>query len=156
MQLRLAKKDELEKVMKIYKSVLGGQFCVWNDLYPSMEEVGRDFKTDGLYVFFDADNIIGVVSVLAQNEMDDHKCWKLKGTEISRVVIDKNYHGKGYAKIMVGKTIDILKEKGCKSIHLSVAQINIPAYKTYIKLGFEQIDDCDMYGGHYYLMEKIL
>ncbi len=41
-----------------------------------------------------------------------------------------------------------------KSIHLSVAKSNIPAYKTYIKLGFKTVGEVEIYGGDYYLMEK--
>lgn len=76
--------------------------------------------------------------------------------EIARVVVDTRFQGKGIACEMVKQVENILKEKGCTAIHLLVACKNIPAYKTYLKAGFEVMGECDMYGNHFYACEKPL
>lgn len=76
--------------------------------------------------------------------------------EIARVVVNRRFRGKGIAYEMVKKLEYILKEEGCTAIHLLVACKNIPAYKTYMKAGFEVMGECDMYGNHFYACEKPL
>ena len=99
--------------------------------------------------------VIGSISIVPENEMDELDCWKNNNSkEIARVVVDKLYQGNGISLKMVNYIEEILKERGYKSIHLSVEKNNIPAYKTYVKAGFVLIGDADMYGNSYFLMEK--
>lgn len=159
MTLKHADYNDLEKIMQLYKSVIGTEFCAWNEYYPEYEELNHDFETENLYTLNENNTIIGAVSVVPENEMDNLDIWKINDKtvhEIARIVVDKKYQGKGNAYQMVSLIIEHLKENGCKSVHLSVADINIPAWKTYKKLGFEIVGEQDMYGGHYFLCEKIL
>ena len=103
----------------------------------------------------DGSKVIGAISIVTENELDGFDCWSCKDSkEIARVVIDKNYQGHGLSFEMVQRIETILKNKGYKAIHLSVVKTNIPAYKTYIKAGFNVVGEAKMYGNDYYLMEK--
>ena len=142
-------------MLSLYESAKNGAFCVWNDNYPSMIEIEHDLETMNLYVMTDGSKVIGAISVVPENELDGFDCWSWKdGKEIARVVIDKDYQGHGLSHQMVQSIESILRENGCKAIHLSVAKSNIPAYKTYIKAGFAVVGEAQMYGNDYYLMEK--
>lgn len=152
---RLAGQEDAGQVLSLYKSAQSGEFCVWNDDYPSITEIMQDLETKNLYVMTDGSKIIGAISVVPENELDGFDCWLCKtGREIARVVIDRAYQGRGLSFEMVHNIMSILREKDCKAVHLSVVKTNIPAYRTYIKAGFAVVGEAQMYGNDYYLMEK--
>lgn len=154
---RMAQQSDMEYVLSLYESVKSSAFCVWNDNYPTISEIQHDLETNNLYVTTDGSKVIGAISVMPENEMDDFACWSCKdGKEIARVVIDKAYQGHGLSFEMVQDIAPILQKHGCKAIHLSVVKTNVPAYKTYIKAGFAVVGEAQMYGNDYYLMEKTI
>ncbi len=158
MKLRLAKEFEKNIVLNLYNEVKKEKFCVWNDEYPTINEINEDFKTNNLFVYVTNDEIIGAISIVPINEMDDFNEWeyKEKACEIARIVIRKKHQGKSLAKEMVESIFPICIQKGFTSIHLSCQCDNIPANKTYQKLGFKQIGQKYMYKNMYYLLEKNL
>ena len=154
---RPAASEDAEPVLCLYQSAQKGEFCVWNDNYPSIHEIAHDLETKNLYVMTAHSKIIGAISVVPENELDGFDCWSCKdGKEIARVVIDKAYQGQGLSFEMVQSIASILRKNGCRAIHLSVVKSNIPAYKTYLKAGFSVVGEAQMYGNDYYLMEKVI
>ena len=157
MEFRLARPGDGEQVLALYESVKGDGFCVWNDSYPSGTEIAQDLETDNLYVLTEGSKIIGAISVVPENELDGFDCWSCKaGKEIARVVIHKAYQGRRLAFAMVQKVEAILRQRGQKSIRLSVVKSNLPAYHTYRKAGFSVVGEAQLYGNDYYLMDKLL
>lgn len=151
----LAKREDSKLVYKMYQSMVGLIDCTWNELYPTDFEIDEDLKTNSLYVLKKNNEIIGSISIIDKNELDECDCWKTKeAKEIARVVIKKEYQGIGYAKILVSNAIEVIKELGYKAVHLSVALINKKAQKLYEHFGFVIVGKEEMYGNTYYLMEK--
>lgn len=155
---RIAQKKESESIFALYQSVIGQPYCTWNEVYPGKTEMLHDLETYNLFLLEENDVIIGAASIVTENEMDGVPYWNVKknACEIARIVIHPSWQGKGYAKVLVSNILDILKCRNCSSVHLAVADKNIPAYKTYQKLGFITVGEIDMYGNHYYLCEKII
>jgi len=119
--------------------------------------VSTDIANGNLYVLADGTDIIGAISVISHNELEELAFWhQTSGAgEIARVVVSPaSYQGKGIAGILVEKIEKVLSETGCKAIHLLAAARNIPAYKLYLKAGFEVRSRCDMYGIAFYACEK--
>lgn len=159
MEFRRAREEELDDVLELYMSVISTEFCTWNEYYPGKEEIKMDYENNNLFVMMEGNQILGALSVISGNELDELEFWKVRDRavrEIARVVVNRRFRGKGIAYEMVKKIEDILKKEGCTAIHLLVACKNIPAYKTYMKAGFEVMGECDMYGNHYYACEKPL
>lgn len=158
LDFRLAHQEDAADILSLYKSAIGSAFCVWNDYYPSKAEIAHDLETANLYVLTSADEIIGALSVVPENEMDDFPCWSQadRAREIARVVISEAHRGKGLAYEMVQSITPILREAGCTSIHLSAVKSNIPACRTYQKAGFQTVGEAEMYGHSYFLMEKVI
>ncbi len=158
MIFRLARADECEKVLELYQEARENPFCVWNENYPTMLEIEHDFETENLYVLTENDTVIGALSIVPENEMDDFPAWKVTENvrELARVVIAKAYQGHGYAALMVQEILGELKENIYFAVHLSVVESNLPALKTYLKCGFTIVGEADMYGHHYFLLEKAL
>ena len=152
--LRPARADELERVLALYKSVLGTPFCVWSDQYPTRLELDHDFETDNLYVLVENDTVIGAVSVVPENELDHLSCWRVRDgsqVELARIVISLDCRGRGLAALMLGELISRINAP----IHISAAVTNTPALKTYAKLGFDIVGEADLFGGRYYLLERL-
>ncbi len=159
MNLRKAVQTDINIVADIYKSVIGMNYSVWTEDYPTIQNVVQDFRNGNLYVFEDNNIIIGACSVESESDFENSDFWKINdGTqcEISRIVIAPEYQGKGYARIMVGNFINVLAENGCKSVHLFVVKSNIPAVETYRSLDFDFSGKCSMFGHEYFAMEYIV
>lgn len=155
---RLAKKEELDNILKLYKNAREEEFCVWNDEYPSQFEIDQDFNSNNLYVAVLDDEIIGALSIVEERELDEYNHWLIKDNiiEMARVVVSKYHHGKNIAKYMVLCAIQICKERNIKSIHIACQNENIPAIKTYKKVGFIFHGEYNIFGHNYYMCEFIL
>ena len=153
-----ANKSDLDGVYALYQAAIGGEFCTWDEEYPGWEQIRRDFAGGGLYVLRDGETLAGALSVLPENEMDGFDCWAIRqgAQEIGRITVAQAYRGHGLAGRMVGEAMDRLQALGRSAIHLSTPTINLPAQKTYAKLGFTVVGEREMYGGKFFLLEKIL
>ena len=59
MEIRKAKIEEAEEILKIYKSLIGYEGCLWDEYYPNIEIVNNDIKNETLYVALIDDEIVG-------------------------------------------------------------------------------------------------
>lgn len=156
MIFRLAKENEKEIVLNLYKTVLGEENCVWDECYPSYLEVEEDYKANNLFVLEENNEIIAAISIVSKNEMDNFNEWKYTNnvSEIARVIVRKDKRGQNLSIIMLDNISEILINRGKNVIHLAVAIKNKAAVKNYIKYGFEIIAKKFMYNNEYYLCEK--
>lgn len=156
--LRNALPTEGDAVLSLYRSVLGEEFCVWNEYYPSRLEIDADLASEGLFVLCQGERILGAVSLVPENELDDCPGWTVTegAREIARVVIAGDARGRGLGGAMVSLLLERLRQNGVPAVHLSAAVKNIPALRTYEKLGFRTAGRAALYGGDYFLLEKDL
>ena len=159
LKFRLAESSEKSAIFELYNSVKGTEFCAWDESYPGIAEIENDFNSKSLYVLIQGDMLVGALSVVPQNELDDFDCWDIndgRQKEIARIVIAPNHRGKGYARIMINEITDILSNSLCSAIHLSASAENLPALSNYKKLGFSIKSKVHIYDGEYYLLERII
>lgn len=157
MEFRNAAAGELPQVAALYHAAIGTPGCTWNEHYPGAFELEHDFSANNLYVLAEGETVIGAVSVVSPNELDDACAWNVTNArEIARVVISHKYAGRGLAIQMLSWLFEKLRRDGCDAIHISVACCNTAAINTYKKLGFAFLRQTERYGGHYYLCEKCL
>lgn len=157
--LALANEQDSLVVEQLYNKAKKQPFCVWDKNYPTIDNIKYDISKQCLFVLKLNTKIIGAVSVVFDKELDCFDCFKEKGphvAEIGRITIDSDFSGNGYAALMLQKLMTDLKKFGYNTVHLSVAKCNIPAYKTYIKLGFFIVGQAPLYNGEYFLLEKTL
>lgn len=157
MVFRKAKREDLEKVFQLYRSVVGTPCCVWDDDYPGWIDINEDHENGTLYVMEEDAAILGSISIVVHNELDELTFWKEKeARELARVAVAPGQQGKGIAQRMVLEITSILKAQGVPSIHLLVAKANPPAQSVYRKCGFQFLGSCFMFGHDYIGCEKIL
>lgn len=158
MELSHARNTDIDYVRAMYRSMIGHPGCTWNELYPDEETLNNDIQNDCLYVLIHNERTIGAISVVPYNELNELTCWQEYDnvSEIARVVIADDYQGHGYAKLMVSLLMDMLKNDGCKAVHLLVSVGNPAAISTYKATGFVHRGESFMYGNNYYAYELIL
>lgn len=157
MIFRIANFDDLPQIANLYRAAIGTPGCTWNENYPSAFDLEHDFAAGNLYVLSEGETVVGAVSVVSPNELDDAYAWEVQNAkEIARVVISRNHAGCGLAVQMLSQLFGKLKQEGCDAIHLSVACRNNAANKTYQRLGFFFLGQADLYGNRFYLCERKL
>ena len=157
MIFRKAEQQNLKAVYNLYASLVGSPFCVWDDQYPGWVDINEDFENGTLYVMAQGNAILGAISIVVHNELDQLPFWTVANArEIARVAVSPQHQGKGIAKKMVEEITGILRCQGVKAIHLLVAEENPPAQRVYCKCGFQFLGTCFMFGHDYIGCEKIL
>ena len=159
MNLRNATEQDLPAVFALYTEAIGREGCVWDAEYPGDHFLRSDLEAGDLYVLTEDDTVIGAVSLEQEREYDGLAPFVLNDDserEIARVVIAKSHAGRGLAAKMLQLLFAHLKEIGVRGIRLSVASCNAAAMGTYRKLGFTFLNRAQLYGGDYWLCEKLL
>lgn len=158
MVFRKAQMGEAEHIAVLYKAVIGTPFCTWNESYPGETEIMGDLSAGSLYVLEEDQELIGAISIVPQNEIDDFDCWKVSENtrEFARVVLRPDQQRKGLSICLVEGIIQELQKQNAAAIHIAVSKGNIPTRKLYEKIGFDFCGEADMYGHSFFLCEKIL
>lgn len=60
-------------------------------------------------------------------------------TDMMNIAVHPDYRRRGVAEALVNKLVDELKVRESRCLTLEVRASNVPAYKLYEKLGFQQI-----------------
>lgn len=143
MKFDRVRKEEADTVLKLYRSLLGTPYCVWTEDYPTEKEVEFDFSRDALFCMRDDDgNIIGVISIDDDPNVECLTCWSktmVPSAEVSRVGVYQEFQNQGY-----------------QAVHLLVAKDNVKALRSYDKLNFESVGECELWGHMYWCYEKAL
>lgn len=157
MIFRKAEELDLEAVHALYRSLVGRPFCVWDDQYPSWTDINEDFENSTLYVMTQENAIVGAISIVVHNELDDLPFWAVSNArEIARVAVSPQHQGKGIAKKMVVEIAATLQSQSVGAVHLLVAAENPPAQQVYRKCGFQFLGNCFLFGHDYIACEKKL
>lgn len=158
MIFRKAEHREKDGILELYRLVSASPFSTWNEDYPGMGEIENDITAGTLYVLAEHEKLIGCISIVPENELDELTFWTdAEGAgEIARVAISNAWQGQGLGLRLVADAEAALKRMGCRWVHLLVAEHNVPAYKTYMRAGYRVCGACQMYGNRYYACEKPL
>ena len=154
-----AGEEDANQVLALYHAVIGKEFCTWNESYPGMHEIRTDMENADLFVFKAGLEIIGAISIVPENELDDLELWRIRDgkiAEIARVAVAPEYQGRGLALKMVLETEKILRQRDYRAVHLLAARINLPACHTYQKADYQRMGECEMFGHEFYAFEKEL
>ncbi|MBE6036510.1 MAG: GNAT family N-acetyltransferase [Clostridiales bacterium] len=158
LNFRPAKEGEKQQIFALYGTVKGTAFCVWEEDYPGNAELEHDFETGNLFVLEEEGRIAGAISILPENELDDLELWSEteNAFEFARVAVAPELQGKGLAAKLVNGVETIIRQRGGKWIHILAAPENLPAVRTYEKLGYTKQAECFAFGHNYLALEKDL
>ena len=157
MNIVVAKENQYEAVRNFYHSLIDNMKdspydIGWKkDIYPAPEFLKESIRNEELYIGLNEDTIIAAMVLNNQcNEGYKKFNWQTKASEneitvIHALGVHPSCSGRGYAKEMVKKAIQIAKNKRQKAIRLDVLGGNVPAERLYTSLGFKYMNTLKMY-----------
>lgn len=159
-QMEIASARDRDELMRLYTLQKGRAHCFWTADYPAPENVDDDLAHDALFVMRDQSRqILAAVSIERDEQVDRLPCWNEgldPAAEIARLAVHPDFQNRGLARRIVAGVMQVLKDRGTRSIHLLVNPNNIPAVRTYGFFHFDQVGECDMYNQHFLCLEKEL
>lgn len=158
--ITLAKEQEKEEILALYKMQIGRAFCPWTEHYPGMDTIEYDLERDALFVMKNASGmIIAAITLDLDEEVEKLIYWTKElapGGELSRLAVHPDYQNQGIAQKMLLHGMQVLKERGHKSVHFLVNRLNEKALRSYEHLHFNNVGECFMYEQPFYCYEKAL
>jgi len=152
-ELCLLTEEDIDEVFSIYKRVIGTEFCVWSDSYPTREILLEDIRESCLYgIKDDAGRIVAAVARDRDPEVENLSVWTKKyqpGAELARLVVAPEYQNQGMARVLLRQGMKKLKELQFASIHFLVAKKNKKAIRSYSALGFTNVGETYMFNEYY-------
>lgn len=155
--IRLAGADEYEAVKAFYYKLIDDMQEMeyhpkWQKgIYPSEEALKLALKNGEMYIFLDNGAVISAMRVNhSATEGYALGRWSIDAAEDEITVIHMlgvglSAQGKGIAKDMVRFVIEKARRENQKAIRLDVLAGNIPAFRLYDSLGFEQVGDVELF-----------
>lgn len=157
MIFRKATQQDLGGVYALYRSLVGTPMCAWDEYYPGWTQINEDYQHGGLYVTEEGGTIVGVISLVPENELDGLPLWTCtQAREIARVAVAPGHQGKGIAYQMVSALTAQVFQSGVPAIHLLVSEENAPAQRLYRKCGFTFLNRYRMFDLDFLACEKLL
>ena len=185
MEFRKAKREEAEEILQLYQSLIGTEYCVWTENYPTEREVEFDLSRNALFCLYEKmpepdereqgarlsvgqtaeplpvtrGRLMGTISIDDDPEVEALSCWSEDLTpvaELSRLGVAVEYQNRGIARILLQEAMAELKSQGYKAVHILVAKDNVKALRSYEKLHFSTAGECELFGNSYWCYEKEL
>ena len=155
----LASEEDRQQILHLYEQQKGREFCPWDEDYPSNETIDYDLSRDALFVMKDDGKVIAAISIDLDEDVNSLECWNrdlFPGGELARVAVTPSMQNKGLARKMMQHGMNVLKERGYKSIHFLVNKHNVKAIKSYDVFGFNIVGECHMFDQDFWCYEKEL
>jgi ribosomal protein S18 acetylase RimI-like enzyme len=155
----LATEDDRRQIMELYQAQKGKEFCAWDEDYPSNETIDFDLSRDSLFIIKEDGKVIAAISIEEDEAVDSLECWNralFPGGELARVAVSPEVQSRGIGRKLMQHGMDVLKERGYKSIHFLVNKYNKKAISCYAHFGFDVVGECYMYDQDFLCYEKEL
>ncbi|MCR5138494.1 MAG: GNAT family N-acetyltransferase [Oscillospiraceae bacterium] len=152
-----AAETDYEEVRHFYHSLIDCLIpeqcyvCWKKDVYPSPEFLRSSIDHGDLYFCRDGERMAGAMVLNHEyNVSYSNYQWQTAADDSELLIVHalgvhSDFTGKGFAKAMVQKAIDIARETNMKAIRLDVIAGNIPAERLYQGFGFQHVASLQMY-----------
>jgi GNAT superfamily N-acetyltransferase len=154
---RKAYSPETDAVTQLYRSCVGLPGCVWDEAYPTRDMAEQDIAEGSLYVLYEKETLIGVVSRIDHDDLDELPLWTQ--TEhpsiLVRIGITPSRQHQGWGTKLLHCFIEEVWRGGADSIRLLCAQQNEYANRMYRRAGFMVRGEAEMYGHRYFCLELV-
>lgn len=155
-----ASEENKEEILALYHSLVGTEFCAWTSDYPGEGDVDGDLGREGLFCLKDEEGrIVGVISIDQDEKVENLPCWSkelVPSAELSRLGVRREYQNQGIARMLLNYGMEELKRQGKKGVHFLVCKTNQKAIRSYDKLNFNVVGECEVFGEEWWCYEKEL
>ena len=151
-----------KEILQLYQSLIGTEYCVWTENYPTEREVEFDLSRDALFCLREkpSGRLMGTISIDDDPEVEALSCWSEDLTPVAE--LSRLGSGKQNIRITVlpgsccGKAMAELKSQGYKAAHILVAKDNVKALRSMKNCNFTTAGECELFGHSYWCYEKEL
>lgn len=150
---------DAEEIYALYHSLVDMPYGTWNEEYPSRELVDEDLKEAEVFVMRCGGRIISAIVNESTHEFDDMAPWYpnvARWAQFGRLGVAKDMQGRGIARRMLAFAMDHARAEGCDAVRFLVGAGNLPAQRSYARLGFEVCGEADAWDEHWLCYEKRL
>lgn len=124
----------------------------WNtQVYPDSVFVQTAIKNNQMYCVYEEGKVIAA-AVVNHTVNDEYNTinWTIKEPSsqiatIHALAVSPDYRGKKVSSFFVNEITGMCRTNGDKAIHLDVIDTNIPAHKLYLRNGYTEIAEIQMY-----------
>lgn len=116
----------------------------WQDGYPNRESTVKDIEQQVLHVLVDQQNIIGIASIIHDEDpfykIIEQGNWITTSNDyiaIHRVAILPEYKGQGLASLLIQEAIQLAKKNQVKSLRADTHEDNHSMQHLLLKNGFQ-------------------
>ena len=160
MKFTQASENDKREILALYRSLAETEFCAWTEDYPGETDIKGDLARQGLFCLKDdKERIIGVISIDQDEAVEKLPCWseRLKpAAELSRLGVRIENQNQGIAGKLLQYGMEELKRRGKKGVHFLVCKSNKKAIRSYDKLKFDVVGECELFGEKWWCYEKEL
>ena len=166
MIIRKAEISDLENIMKMYNSCVGGMLKngidQWDESYPNTEIISDDLKLGSYFVAELNGKIVGGVNIDQQQDPTYLNInWKDNSNQflvVHRLGVQEENWGDGIGKALMIFGEKLVKEKSLSSIRLDTYSGNPKAMEFYLRLGYNELGTIDLKPNKkkYHCFEKII
>ena len=160
MNFTQASEKDKSEILALYRSLAGTEFCAWTEEYPGEIDIEGDLSRDGLFCLKDEKGeIAGVISIDQDENVERLTCWSKElqpSAELSRIGVRVENQNQGIARKLLQHAMEELRRRGKRSVLLLVCKTNKKAIRSYEKLNFEVVGECQMFGEDWWCYEKVL
>ena len=160
MEFVKAAESDCTEILALYRGLVGTPYCAWTANYPAEEDMKGDMARDGLFCMKEEDGtIVGVISIDDDPAVEALSCWtpeKSPGAELSRLGVRAEYQNRGIARLLLQYGMEELRRRGYQSVHFLVCKTNRKAIRSYEKLQFDVVGECELFGKQWWCYEKQL
>lgn len=150
MEIRLARIEEVDKVINFYKIVCNdpNNKARWHyGIYPTDEDLINDINNKELYILLQDNEIVSAAVIRMQ---EDELYLGANFTNHNPVVIhilttSPSHRHHGYARELLCYLIDVAKNSNRESIHLDIVYDNDYEEKLYKSVGFVHVENKELY-----------
>ena len=164
--IRKAEISDLENIMKLYNSCVGGMLKndidQWDETYPNAEIISDDLKLGSYFVAELNGKIVGGVNIDQQQDPTYLNInWKDNSNQflvVHRLGVQEENWGDGIGKALMMFCEELVKEQGLSSIRLDTYSGNPKAMGFYLRLGYNELGTIDLKPNKkkYHCFEKII
>ena len=151
---------DFESVFALYRSLIGTPYSTWTEEYPTHEIVENDLKSNDVFVMRgEKGRIVSAIVSVEVDDVDDLVPWYgdvKRWIMFVRLGVASDMQGRGVARQMLSYAMEQAQIAGYDGVRFFVGPENIPAQRSYNKLGFDICGEADHYGEHWLCYQKRL
>lgn len=149
MKNQLAEERHLEEICSLMKScavdMTARGIQQWDESYPNIELVLKDIQNQNLYIFTDAEAVVGCIVMDEQQSPQYAQVkWQLNEEPIliiHRMAVSPEMQGKGMGKKLVSFAEEFGRMNGYRAIRLDAFKGNKNLQNFYVRLGYEAVGE---------------